>query len=703
MKQQGVVKQDLVVAARVLAIEKLKGLLRGNGRPFIEHADGVAAIVEKELGLSKQVVAAVYLHEASRKNPDMLPEIIQTYGEEIAHMVTGLNKISTINPRDTRLQPENYRKLIVSYSTDPTVILIKLADRLEIMHNLTTCFSANDQMKKATETLMLYVPLAHQLGLYHTKSRLEDLSFKVLQPEDYRLVVNSLKASEREQNAMMQRFSALLEKALKEAGICYELKSRTKAVYSIWRKMQAQQLAVEEVYDILGIRFIIDAEPEKEKDLCWQVYSIVTQIYEPIPERMRDWITVPKESGYESLHITVKTPEGKVVEVQIRSRRMDVMAEYGVAAHWAYKGVRNEQVLQNWLSGIRKRLQEPDKAEEGMGEPVVFTPNEIYVFTPAGDLRRLPSGATVLDFAFEIHSNLGIRCTGGRINGKMSQMRDVLQTGDTVEIFTSKNQKPSKDWLGYVVSGKARSKIRQTLREEEGVRVAEGREMLERRLKNWKMEALPEEYAQLLKHYKMKQLNDFYAAIANENIPLQEIKKTLIQFKEEKQEKTVPDPALLDRPVMPPTHMDDYLIIDDSFGRIGFKLAKCCNPVVGDKVFGFVSVKDGIKIHRMSCPNAERLITQYPYRIQKVKWRESAASAIFQTTIKFMAYEEIGLMQAVSDTVNMLSLNLRSFRYSGRHGKISGILQIAVNSNKQVDLLLFHLRKIKGMVKVSRE
>lgn len=702
MKQEEIVKQDMAGRARNLAVQTLKGLVRGNDRPFIEHADNVASIVDKELALSKQAVAAVYLHEASRKRPDMLPEITRTFGGDIAQMVSGLNKISTINPRDTRLQPENYRKLIVSYSTDPTVILIKLADRLEIMDNLTVCFSPGDQIKKATETLMLYVPLAHQLGLYHIKSRLEDLSFKVLQPEDYRLVVNSLKASEREHKIMIQRFSGPLEKALKQADIRYELKSRAKAIYSIWKKMQVQQLGVEEVYDILGIRFIIDADPEKEKDLCWEVYSIVTQMYEPIPERMRDWITVPRESGYESLHITVKTPEGKVVEVQIRSRRMDAMAEYGVAAHWAYKGVQNEQILQDWLSGIRKRLQEPDKELASAKEYAAFRPNEIYVFTPAGDLRRLPSGATVLDFAFDIHSNLGIRCTGGRINGKMSQLRDVLQTGDTVEILTSKNQKPSKDWLGFVVSAKARNKIRQTLREEEGARVAAGREILERRLKNWKIEALPEDYTQLLKEYKIKQLNDFYTAVANEDIPLQEIKDFLIHLKEEKAEKFVPGVAA-ERPAVEPAHMDDYLIIDDSFGRIGFKPAKCCNPVVGDKVFGFVSVKDGIKIHRMSCPNAERLITQYPYRIQKVKWRESAASALFQTTIRFTAYEEMGLMQEIADVVNMLSLNMRSFRLSGQQGKVSGTLQVAVQSNKQVDLLLFHLRKIKGIVKVARE
>ncbi len=694
----------MVRKARDIAVGKLAGIVRGNGHPFIEHADGVAGIVEKEVGLSQQAVSAVYLHEASRNHPELQQEIAGIFGEDVALMVAGLNKISTINPRDTRLQAENYRKLIVSYSSDPAVILIKLADRLEIMRSLTACFSANEQVKKATETLMLYVPLAHQLGLYRLKSQMEDLSFKVLQPEDYRLVVNSLKASEIERDIIIKRFAGPLEKALKQAGIKYELKSRTKAIYSIWRKMQVQQLGVDEVYDILAIRFIIDAEPENEKELCWQVYSIVTQMYEPIPERMRDWITVPKESGYESLHITVKTPEGRVVEVQIRSRRMDVVAEYGVAAHWTYKGLQHEQVLQDWLVGIRKRLQEPGKETDVSKELGSFISNEVYVFTPAGDLRRLPAGATVLDFAFEIHSNVGIRCTGGRINGKMSQVRDVLQTGDTVEILTSKNQKPSKDWLGFVVSGKAKNKIRQKLREEEGTQAAAGREMLERRLKNWKTDLSPEDFAQLMKRYKIKQINEFYTAIANESIPLQEIKTFLLQEKDEKTEKQLPATGVPEPASVPAKYRDDdYLIIDDSFGRIGFKLAKCCNPVVGDKVFGFVSVKDGIKIHRMSCPNAERLLTQYPYRIQKVKWRESATSATFQTTIRFTAYEEMGLVQEIGDVVSNLSLNVRSFQFSEQHGKISGRLQVALNSNKQVDLLLFHLRKIKGMIKAVRE
>ncbi len=695
--------QTMIDKAKEYAAARLEGLKRGNGAPFMQHVDAVAAIVEKEIGLAGEAVATVYLHEASRKHPELLAEIASLFGHETGSMVVGLNKISTINPRDTRLQAENYRKLIISYSADPRVTLIKLADRLEVMRSLADCFPRNDHIKKATETMMLYAPLAHQLGLYRIKSELEDLSFKVIQPEDYRLITNNLRANEIERKKQIAGFVQPLEKELRKAGIRYELKSRTKTTYSIWRKMQIQQVGVDEVYDILAIRFIVDTTPDREKEVCWQVYSIVTQIYEPIPERMRDWITVPKASGYESLHITVRTPEGAALEVQIRSRRMDIVAEFGVAAHWAYKGVKNEQVMNDWIAGVRKRLQNPQE-DFSSAEKDLYKSNEIYVFTPAGDLRRLPAGATVLDFAFEIHSNIGLRCTGGRVNGKMSQVRDTLQTGDVVEILTSRNQKPSRDWLGFVVSGKARNKIRQKLREEEGIQDVAGREMLERRLKNWKMELTPEDLMQLMKHFRIKQISDFYAAVAREDISLQDIKLFLLKDKEDTSEK--PETGST-----PPEHAEektsyregDYLVIDDNFGRIGYKLARCCNPVIGDEVFGFVSIKEGIKIHRMSCPNAARLMTRYPYRIQKVRWREKVTSAMFQITIRFTAYQEIGLAQEISDVIGNLSLNLRSFTFSGQGGKIAGKLQVAVSSNKQVDLLLFQLRKIRGITKAVRE
>jgi len=378
---------------------------------------------------------------------------------------------------------------------------------------------------------------------------------------------------------------------------------------------------------------------------------------------------------------------------------MDLVAEYGTAAHWAYKGVRNEQALNDWLNRVRKRLQNSAESFVSSAEENVFTPNEVYVFTPAGDLRRLVAGSTVLDFAFDIHTNIGIRCTGARVNGKIAQVRDRLNTGDVVEIITAKNQKPSRDWLNFVVSGKARNKIRQKLREEEGVQDAAGRELLERRLKNWKLELTPEMLGQLVKKLKFKQLSEFYAAIATGTCSLQEVKDFLLKTETPVQEPVVPQQEVGTAKI----REDDYLVIDDKFGRIGYKLAKCCNPIIGDPVFGFVSIKEGIKIHRISCPNAERLMTQYPYRIQKVKWRNTVAAAVFQVTIRFSAYEEIGITQEVGEVIKNLSLNLRNFTFSNHGGKMNGRLQVAVNSNKQVDLLLFQLKKIRGMVKVTRE
>jgi GTP pyrophosphokinase len=386
---------------------------------------------------------------------------------------------------------------------------------------------------------------------------------------------------------------------------------------------------------------------------------------------------------------------------------MDMVAEYGVAAHWAYKGMRNEEVLNDWLANVRKRLQNPANEFRSGEDADLFKPNEIYVFTPTGDLKRLPAGSTVLDFAFEVHTNVGLKCTGGRVNGKMSQVRDILSTGDVVEILTAKNQKPSSDWLNFVVSGKAKNKIRQKLREEAGVQDTAGREILERRLKNWKVELTPDTIARLMKKFRIKQISDFYAAIAREDISLQEIKSFLTQEetgKEEKSAKQSPETQTTEKEEDHTRYGEgDYLVIDDSFGRIKYKLAKCCNPVIGDPVFGFVSIKEGIKIHRMSCPNAARLMEQYPYRIQKVRWRNTVTSAVFQVGIRVTAYEEIGLTGEIGEVMRNLSLNMRSYTFSGHGGKIVGRLQVAVNSNKQVDLLLFHLRKIKGIIKAVRE
>jgi GTP diphosphokinase / guanosine-3',5'-bis(diphosphate) 3'-diphosphatase len=617
-------------------------------------------------------------------------------------MCESLNKISGIKPKDTGLQAENYRKLIVSYSRDPRVTLIKLADRLEVMRNLGI-FSKSKQLKKATETQLLYAPLAHQLGLYNIKTELEDLAFRYTDPENYRLINNKLKAGEQERKRLMDLFVKPIETELKKARIKYTLKSRTKSSYSIHKKMVTQQIPFEAVADLFAIRIIIDSPQEREKELCWSVYSIVTGNYIPDTSRLRDWITIPKENGYESLHTTVKTRDNHIIEVQIRTRRMDEIAENGFAAHWSYKGVKSEEGLTSWLAGVKKLLESGNMSQE-LSE-IELSLNEIFVFTPEGDLRRLSAGSSVLDFAFDIHTNLGVKCSGAKVNGKPASIRDRLKTGDVVEIMSNKNQKPSIDWLNYVVSSKARAKIKQKLKEEVGKRALEGKELLERRVNNWKFEFNDELITYLLKHFKYKTAPEFYVDIINEVIDIAQIKAILTSREDEKglpesRELFVPPAIRADKQAAEST--SDYLVIDDKVNNVGFKLSKCCNPILGDDVFGFVTIREGIKIHRMSCPNAARLIENYPYRIQRVKWREGATGQSFQASLRISGYEESSTGGQIMEIINMLNISLRHFSISEQKGRLEAKLQVLVTNNQQLDKLIFNIRKLKGVKSVSR-
>ena len=611
----------LLDRAHELAEKSLAGVQRSDGSPFIGHAHAVALIVAEELGLHPAAVYAVLLHEGSCKHPELLLTIKQEFSSEVYSMVLGLNRISTIRPNDTRLQAENYRKLIVAYSSDPSVTLIKLADRLEIMRSLGL-FPKSQQLRKATETLMLYAPLAHQLGLYYMKSELEDLAFKYSEPEAYRHIAQRLKATVGEREQTLGAFTLPLENALRDAGLPYTLKSRTKTAYSIWKKMQAQQVEFDGVYDILAIRFILEVSPEQEKEACWQVYSMVTGMFMPDTRRMRDWLTQPKRSGYESLHITVSDAAGRVVEVQIRSRRMDDIAETGLAAHWSYKGVQRTQVLQGWLDRVRGLLQSDmqsnSEAKEYFSQ---FKLDEVFVFTPNGDLRRLPAQATVLDFAFAVHSNVGIKCSGAKVHGRVVSIREKLHTGDVVEVMTTKNQRPSADWLNIVVTSKAKSKIRQQLREDEGKRDLIGRELLERRMKNWKMELNDEVLFHIMRHFKIKSISELYAALAHEEVPMDKIKE-LLQAPERPREtvtERVKAPVATGLGTLPD---GDYLVVDKALSNVAFIPAKCCSPIQGHEIFGFITAKDGIKLHRKDCPNAQQLHSRYAYRIIEVHWKE---------------------------------------------------------------------------------
>ena len=621
-------EKKLVLSAYEAADEALQGKMRSNSHPFIEHPLAVAHIVCREIGLRADAACAVLLHEANRFQTNKVSELNHTpllesfraeYPKDIIAIVEGLNNISNIQLQEANLDEERYRKLIISYSTDPRVILIKLADRLEVMRSINILPPAKRTMK-LMETMMLYIPLAHQLGLYRIKSELEDIFLKYTEPERYREIVKKIKDTGPQREALVERFINPLREKLDKEGIRYTLKARTKSPYSIWRKMQAQQISFNQVYDLFAMRFIIecDGNHAQEEALCWKVYSLVTEEYEPDTKRLRDWISKPRDNGYESLHTTVKTSEGLPVEVQIRTTRMDYIAEQGAAAHWSYKGIQSKNTLTDWLNKVRDLMQSD---EEDKYQHADIALGEILVYTPTGDLRQLRAGSTVLDFAFEIHSNLGLRCTGGRVNGKMASIREKLHTGDVVEILSSKNQRPTADWLNFVVSSKARSKIKQKLKEEEHARAAVGKELLARRLKNWKLMITDGELYMLAKRHKFDNLNEFFGALGNGQIDVGIVKDFILRKEEESAQDHRNGPAGHPERTTTATSVSGDFLIDRKLQGVELKLAKCCTPQYDDPIFGFVTIRDGIKIHRENCPNASRLRENYPYRMIEVRWK----------------------------------------------------------------------------------
>ncbi|MBP5721318.1 MAG: bifunctional (p)ppGpp synthetase/guanosine-3',5'-bis(diphosphate) 3'-pyrophosphohydrolase [Bacteroidales bacterium] len=689
--------------ARKIALAALEGETRYDGSPFIAHADGVADIVTREIGLPETCAAAVYLHEATRAHKDI---DISAFPQEVLMMVDGLNKISTIKPKDTSLEAEKYKKLIVSFCTDPRVSVIKIADRLEVMRHLEM-FPKMSRDQKLLETMMLYMPLAHQLGLYNINSELGNIYFSHAEPEQYRAITNKLKATEKDRERIMQEFIEPLKKKLSDAGISYKLKVRTKSAWSIWRKMQVQKVPFEGVFDVFAIRFIIDCEPDPvlEKDLCWKVYSYVTEEYEADTKRLRDWITTPRPSGYESLHITVKNKRGSYLEVQIRTVRMDDEAENGHAAHWAYKGIKHEASTDRWLQSVRDALEHPfDAKPEDLPAP---PSKEIFVFTPTGELRMLAAGASVLDFAFNIHSGLGARCIGGRVNGKAVQIKEKLKTGDTVEILTRKDQKPSRDWLNWVVSSKARSKIKLELDAEERKKAAEGRELLERRLKNWKLEFPDGMKTEYMKAHKYSSVLSFMAAIADGEVDVNDIKAYIQDKASGTKEEILQDhSAAKDKTLQYEGNGEDILVLNaKNVKGLDYKMAACCNPVFGDDVFGFVTRSAGIKIHRISCPNAARLIEKYPYRIQKVVWQDTASGGNFQVCLNVTTEMEHSVLTSIMNVVGQFRASIRSFNVNENHraGTYEITMRILVPSSLELDKVISQVGALKQVIKVKRQ
>ena len=699
--------RDLIRKAYDFAEKALADEVRSDGKPFFGHPLAVAKIVSDEIGLPPECVAAVFLHEAVRKGNAEVNIHSLKLDESVYTMVDGLNKIATIKPKDTRLEAENYKKLIIQYSTDPRVTVLKLADRLEVMRSLSI-FPKSDRERKVLETLMLYIPLAHQLGLYNMKREMEDIYLSYAEPEQYRLITNKLKATQKDREKLMAEFIEPLKKKLSDAGISYKLKIRTKAAYSIWAKMVKQKVPFEGVFDVFAIRFIIDCPGDDlklERELCWKVFSFVTEEYEQDTRRLRDWVTNPKTNGYESLHITVKNRDGAYVEVQIRTRRMDDIAENGFASHWSYKGIKREETMDKWLTSVRYALEHPDTdSPEDLPQP---PSKEIFVFTPTGELRILPAGSSVLDFAFSIHTNIGQRCVGGKVGGKPVPIKEKLSTGDVVEILTAKNQRPAPDWVNYVVTTKARQKIKQALSEGEQKLASAGRELLERRLKNWKLEFPDEMLTEMMKKRRMTSVNAFFAAVGEGDIDVNEIKEYILTEEQRHQEALEAAQAqeAMKSHRVDATSKDDILVLNaKDLKGLDYRMARCCNPVFGDDVFGFVTRESGIKIHRITCPNAARLIETYPYRIQKVRWADSPSSGSFQVSLKITTDQESEALNKIMEVVGTFKASIRTFNVqeNQRQGTYDILMKLLVPSNLELDKILSQIRAQKHVLKVNR-
>jgi guanosine-3',5'-bis(diphosphate) 3'-pyrophosphohydrolase len=673
------------------------------GESSVLHALSVAKIIADEMGLGVNSIICAILHDSCDILKSRQKEVEKIFGKNVVDILKGFSKISGLESSQRSDQAENFRKLLLSLADDVRVILITLVERLEYMRNLEKV-PPRDRIPIASDTYYLYAPLAHRLGFYNLKSEMEDLAMKYLEPEQYIFIEKRLKQTTSSRNKLIREFSQPVKEKLDESGLKYYIKSRTKSIHSIWQKMKKQGVDFEEVYDLFAIRIILDSSAEKEKSECWHVYSVITDLYQPNPSRMRDWISVAKSNGYESLHTTVIGPKGKWVEVQIRTERMDEIAEKGLAAHYRYKGGKGEGGLDGWLTKIREILESPENEESAFIDQVRsgLYADEVFVFTPKGDIRQLQIGSTVLDFAFDIHSELGATCVAGKVNGKNVTIRHVLQNGDHVSILTSKNQKPKSDWLSFAVTSKARTKIKQVLNEEKVAAAAEGKEILLRRLKNWKIPFGDSLIQKLLLKYQLKLAQDLYFMIGAGKIELLDIKDSILNVEEEGiaikpdslKEKTYVDTS--------ESLYSDYLIIEEKLDGIDYKLAKCCNPVYGDSVFGFVTISEGIKIHRTNCPNAGFMLGRYPYRSVMARWTKSKNSPSFFTAIKVSGIDDIGIVNKISEVLAQFKVNVRSFNYNLEDGLFEGKINLYIANTNILHGVIKKIQAIKGVLKATR-
>jgi GTP pyrophosphokinase len=675
-----------------------------SGENIVIHSLEVAQVVVQEIGLGIDSVIAALLHNVYYQ--ESTTKLVEPrFGHSVSSILEGMAKINAMGTDTVELHSENYRKLMLAMAGDVRVILVKIADRLQVMRHLDSQ-PESVRIKISIETSHLYAPLAHRLGLYYINSELLDLCLKYQNPEAYHSVSLRLKETDRERANFVAEFVKPIEEKLNVRKFSFEMKARTKSINSIWRKMQTQKVEFDEVMDLFAIRVILNSELANEKSDCWQVYSIVTEEYQSNPKRMRDWITIPKSNGYESLHATVLGPHGKWVEVQIRTRRMDEIAEKGLAAHWKYKGGTGSSDMEKWLANVREILENPELNMVDFIDDFKMNvyADEIFVFTPKGDLKKLAAGATLLDFAYEVHSGVGDRCVGGKVNGKNVTLRHKLQNGDQISVDTANHQRPKMDWLDFVVTSKAKTRIKASLNEEVKREAENGKEILLRKIKNWKIEYNDDSIRKLLKHYKLKLAQDLYYNISIGKIDTLEIKDILVEKKEETAKQLITE--LLSKDKVQDLEFsggDDYLVIDNNLKNINYKLAPCCNPIFGDEIFGFVTISEGIKIHRTICPNAPQMIERYPYRFIKAKWQDTKKKSSFQATIRISGTDELGIVGQISHVISKdVAVQMRSINIDTNNGAFDGTLRVFVNGLEHLDFLMNKLKSINGVIAVTR-
>lgn len=664
----------------------------------------------QEIGMKRECVLAILLCNSVINGNLTIDEAKKMFGDSVAMIIHGLVRIHELYTRTPVIESENFRNLLLSFAEDMRVILIMITDRVNLMRLIRDTENKEAQMRVAEEASYLYAPLAHKLGLYKLKSELEDLSLKYLEHDAYYMIKDKLNATKKSRDAYIDKFIKPIDAKIKDMGINCHIKGRTKSIHSIWQKMKKQQCGFEGIYDLFAIRIIIDSPFKEEKMQCWQVYSMITDMYQPNPRRMRDWLSVPKSNGYESLHITVLGPENKWVEVQIRTERMDEVAEKGLAAHWRYKGIKGETGLDEWLGNIRAALENNDNMQLMDQFKLDLYEDEVFVFTPKGDLLKFPKGATVLDFAYHIHSGVGNKCVGGKINGRNVPIREVLHSGDTIEILTQNNQTPKQDWLNIVQTSRAKAKIRMALKETQVKEGAYAKEMLERKFKNRKIDMEESIMSHLLKRMGFKETSDFYKQLVDEKIDANSVIDRYIEERDREQNAKLANVVRsaeefsLDaqQDNVRNTGSDDELVIDQNLKGVDYSLAQCCHPIYGDPIFGFVTVTGGIKIHCQNCPNAPELRKRFGYRIVKARWSGKGASQ-YSITLRIVGNDDLGILNNITSIISKEEkITMRSINIDSHDGLFSGNLSVLIEDTSRLEALLKKLRTVRGVKQVMR-